>query len=212
MTMDVIRLVGAVTRQISSREYNGRPARFLVASRVYDTDQADLWDALTNIERIPRWFMPITGDLRLGGHYQFEGNAGGDIVACNPPDRFTVTWGMQGQDSWLSIDLTPVASGGTELRLEHIAHVPDDMWQMYGPGAVGVGWDMGLLGMDQYLSGRDDRVTPEAAAEWMVTAEGKDYVHRTSDAWAVAAIADGGDPDVARAAAANTSAFYLGEG
>lgn len=210
MALDVVRQIGATTRAISSRVVAGQLARVITASRVYDTGQADLWDALTNIERIPRWFLPVSGDLRLGGHYQFEGNAGGEIVACDPPEQFKVTWGMHGQVSWLNISLAEQGDGRTMLRLEHIAHVPDEMWNQYGPGAVGVGWDGGLLGLDLYLSG-DSSVTPETAAEWMTGEEGKDFNRQSSEAWAQAAIAAGTDPDVARAAAANTTAFYLGE-
>jgi len=54
MTIDIGRLIGAVHREISAREYEGRPAHVLVATRVYNTTQDDLWDALTNPERIPR--------------------------------------------------------------------------------------------------------------------------------------------------------------
>lgn len=209
--MDVVRQIGAITRAISSREVEGQLARVIVATRVYDTDRAELWDALTNIERIPRWFMPVSGDLHLGGHYQFEGNAGGDIIACEPPERFRVTWGMHGQVSWLTISLAEQADGRTELRLEHIAHVPDEMWNEYGPGAVGVGWDSGLLGLGLYLAGKGE-VTPETAAEWSATGEGRAFFSGSSGAWAAAAIAAGGDPEQANAAAARTTAFYLGEG
>ncbi len=210
MTMDIWRHIGAVTRTISSREVDGQLARVLVASRVYETDRADLWDALTNIERIPRWFLPVAGDLRLGGHYQFEGNAGGEVIACDPPERFTVTWGMQGQVSWVTIALTEQAANRTELRLEHVAHVPDEMWDMYGPGAVGVGWEGGLLGLGLYLAG-DGSLTPETAAEWHTTSDGVDFYSQSSAAWAAASIEAGTEPDQAHAAAARTTAFYQGE-
>ena len=154
----------------------------------------------------------MRGDLCLGGHYQFEGNAGGEIVACEPPEQFKVTWGMHGQFSWLTITLAEQGSDRTLLRLEHVAHVPDDMWSEYGPGAVGVGWDGGLLGLAfLYLSGTGE-VTPETAAEWQVGEEGQRYTRQSSAAWADAAIADGTDPEQAHAAAAKTTAFYLGEG
>ena len=52
MAIDVFRIIGASTRAISSREIDGQLARVLVASRVYDTDQADLWDAMTSIEPV----------------------------------------------------------------------------------------------------------------------------------------------------------------
>ena len=55
------------------------PVRVAVARRTYPTDQADLWDCLTNAERIPRWFLPVSGELVEGGRYQTEGNAGGVI-------------------------------------------------------------------------------------------------------------------------------------
>jgi hypothetical protein len=32
-----------------------------------------------------RRFPPVSGDLRLGGKYQLGGNAGGEILACEPP-------------------------------------------------------------------------------------------------------------------------------
>ena len=56
--------------------------------RSYDADVADVWDACTNPERIPRWFLPISGDLRLGGRFQLEGNAGGEIKECDPPNAW----------------------------------------------------------------------------------------------------------------------------
>jgi hypothetical protein len=29
--------------------------------------------------------MPISGELRVGGSFQLEGNAGGEILTCEPP-------------------------------------------------------------------------------------------------------------------------------
>ena len=80
MHFDVARHVGAVTRKVEAREHDGRPAHAVIATRTYPTDIDDAWDALTSAERIPRWFMPIEGDLRLGGRYQLQGNAG-EMVA-----------------------------------------------------------------------------------------------------------------------------------
>ena len=77
MIVDVPAAIGAVVRAVEDREHEGQPARVVLASRSYDTDIADLWDALTSGDRIPRWFLPISGDLRLGGSYQLQGNAGG---------------------------------------------------------------------------------------------------------------------------------------
>jgi uncharacterized protein YndB with AHSA1/START domain len=209
MNIDVLRYIGAVTREIGSREQEGRPARVLVATCSYDTTMEDLWDAITNADRIPRWFLPVSGDLRLGGSYQLQGNAGGEITACEPPRSFALTWGMHGQVSWVNVQLTQLADGGTSLRLEHIAHVPDDLWNQFGPGAVGVGWDLTLMGLGRLLS-TSASVDPKEAATWPTTPEGKDFVGRSSDAWGQASISSGTDEASARTAAGRTTAFYTG--
>src|ERR671917_317806 len=103
--MDLGRVIGAVTREVADREYEGKPAKVVVAKRTYDTTPGDLWDALTNAERIPRWFLPISGDLRLGGRYQLKGNAGGTIETCDPPRSFSATWEFNGGMSWLTVTL-----------------------------------------------------------------------------------------------------------
>src|SRR5262245_58255057 len=87
MSFDLASHLGARTRVVDHCLHDGKPARMVVATCRYATDADDLWDALTQRERIPRWFMPISGDLRLGGRYQLEGNAGGEITACEPPKR-----------------------------------------------------------------------------------------------------------------------------
>lgn len=207
--MNVANVIGAVTREISSREKDGKPARVLVATRSYDTTIDDLWDALTNPERIPRWFLPISGDLRLGGSYELEGNASGEITGCEPPRHLALTWGLHGQVSWVDLELTQEAGGGTLLRLEHVAHVPDDMWKQFGPGAVGVGWDQALLGLDRHLASGHTLDHHEAHA-WLASEEGKTFVQLSSDAWCRASIADGTDEAEAEAAAAQTTAFYTG--
>src|SRR4051812_25995035 len=78
--------IGAEFRQVVERKHEGGPARVVIAERTYHTTPDDLWDALTSAERIPRWFLPIEGDLKLGGRYQVKGNAGGSITRCDPPE------------------------------------------------------------------------------------------------------------------------------
>src|SRR5690349_16710857 len=64
MEFDIPRQIGAVTRKVETRLHDGQPARVVVATRTYDTTVDDLWDAVTSKERIPRWFLPVSGDLR----------------------------------------------------------------------------------------------------------------------------------------------------
>jgi uncharacterized protein YndB with AHSA1/START domain len=208
--IDVLRYIGLVTREIHTREYEGRPARVLLATCAYDTTIDDVWDAITNSERIRRWFLPISGDLRLGGCYQLQGNASGQITACDPPRMLDLTWEFGGQVSWVQVRLTERSDGGTSLRLEHIAHVPDDLWNQYGPGAVGVGWDLAMLGLGRHLE-TGAAVDPQQAAEWPTTEVGKDFVSRSSDEWSRASIAAGTQEAAAREAAERTTAFYTGQ-
>src|SRR6476661_6556992 len=107
MTLDPVASAGLVTREVRSGTRDGAPTKIAIARRTYATDQADLWDALTNAERIPRWFLPVTGELKVGGRYQLEGNAGGTVERCDEPGSFAVTWEFGGQVSWLQITLVP---------------------------------------------------------------------------------------------------------
>jgi uncharacterized protein YndB with AHSA1/START domain len=210
MKVDPSAYIGAVVRDVSSREYEGRPARVVVATRSYDTTIGDLWDVLTSAERIPRWFLPVSGDLRLGGRYQFEGNAGGEIRRCEPPRLLSLTWEYGGGVSWLTVTLSPDPAGGTRLELEHIAHVGDDLWDRFGPGAVGVGWDLALMGLARFLASGVAADRSEAAA-WSASAEGKDFMRRSSQEWGKSSIKAGTPDSAATAAAARTTAFYCGE-
>jgi uncharacterized protein YndB with AHSA1/START domain len=205
MDIDIVRLVGAVDREVVSREHDGKPAHAVIATRTYDTTIDDLWDALTNAERIPRWFLPVSGDLRLGGRYQLEGNAGGEVTACDPPKHLAVTWEFGGDVSWLDVRLTEDGDG-TRLRLEHLAH-EGPHWGDFGPGAVGIGWDLALVGLDLHVPGGAtvDRVEAEA---WTGSPDGVDFMTRSNEAWCLAEIAAGTPEDVARAAAARTIAAY----
>ena len=85
MTYDFEKHLGQVERSVSSLERGGKPARAVTLTRTYDTTVDDLWDAVTSPERLPRWFAPVGGDLKLGGRYKVHGNAGGEVTACEPP-------------------------------------------------------------------------------------------------------------------------------
>ncbi|WP_433124311.1 SRPBCC family protein [Micromonospora sp. CA-240977] len=207
---DATEQINAVRRTVGSRTLEAGEARVTTISQTYQATAEDLWDACTNAERIPRWFLPISGDLRLHGKYELQGNAHGVIESCEPPHRFTATWEMGGEVSWIEVRITPVDDERARLDLDHIAHVDQDRWAQFGPGAVGVGWDLGLLGLASHLAGDGSGVTPEQAAEWTASAEGRRAMELSSRLWCAASIAAGTDPDEANAAAARTTAFYTG--
>ncbi|QCB94951.1 SRPBCC family protein [Cellulomonas shaoxiangyii] len=209
MTIDALEQVGLVTRVVRTGERDGRPTKIAEARRVYRAEVDDVWDAVTSPERLPRWFMPVSGDLRVGGRYQLEGNAGGTVEACDRPDRLAVTWEYGGDVGWVEVHLAP-AEGGTELRLLHEAHVDPAFWEQFGPGAVGVGWDLALWGLVLHLA-TGEAVDPAAAEAWTVGPEGQAVVTSAATGWAAAAVGDGEDPDAAQRAGARTIAFYTGQ-
>jgi uncharacterized protein YndB with AHSA1/START domain len=206
---DPVATAGLVAREVRTGSRDGATTRIVVARRTYPTDQADLWAALTDPERIPRWFLPVEGDLSPGGRYQVVGNAGGTVERCEAPTSYAVTWEMGEVVSWLSVTLTQ-DHAGTALELVHEAPVDPDMWAQFGPGAVGVGWDGALMGLGLHIeSGESAGVD---AATFHETEEGRAFYRATADAWAEAAIADGDAPDAARAAGEATYGFYTGTG
>ena len=215
--VDVQNQLDAVSCEIASEDIDGYPARVQTLAQTYPSPIDDVWDAVTSVARIARWFQPITGDLRLGGRYQIEGNAGGEIQECAPPAdgsaRFKATWEYGGGVTWLTVRLTAEGDGATRFELEHVARtddVPAEFWDVYGPGATGVGWDGGLLGLGLHLTGGDGP-SPEEAEAWAFTDEGRAFYRGAADAWGTAHAADGADPAVAARAADNTYAFYTGQ-
>lgn len=203
---------GTEFRRVENREHLGKPALVGVAIRVYDTTVEDLWDAITTPERLARWFLPVEGDLKLGGRYQLKGNAGGTITRCDPPKALDVTWEFMGGTSWVNVRLSPEGNKA-RLTLEHIAHVDGigkEHLEKYGPGATGIGWDLGLLGLKRHLENPEQALDPAAFEAWTLSSEGKEFVRKCGEGWAEAYIASGADPETARAQAARTIAFYTG--
>ncbi|QYU69644.1 SRPBCC family protein [Leptolyngbya sp. 15MV] len=203
---------GLVNREVRSIEWEGKPARAVIAARSYSTGQADLWDAITDPVRLKRWFLPVSGDLREGGRYFLEGNAEGTINRCEAPRLLAVTWEFGGEIGWVNVTLESEGDHATRLILEHIGHENAafmEFWDQFGPGAVGVGWDLGLYGLAEHL--RTGEGKPEQGEEeWLKSDEGRALVESSSDAWLHAAVAFGTDEVLAREAAARTTAFYTG--
>jgi len=210
--IDIAREIQAVQRSVGTAQLGAGEAHVVRLQRTYDSPIEDVWEALTTPERISRWFLPISGDYRVGGRYQLEGNAGGEILDCDRPHRIRVSWVMgemadAGPASEVELRLTPAGAGSTTVVLEHIAVVPDEFWDQFGPGAVGVGWEGGVLGLSLHLHGGsiDDPIA------WQLSDDGREFFALSSVAWGVANEAAGADPADAAKAVANTTAFYAPE-
>ena len=192
MIIDIAKQIGAISREVSRQHTESGETVAVTLQRRYPADQADVWQAITDPDRVRRWFLPLTGDLREGGSFQLEGHAGGDIVTCEPPRHLMVTFG--GETSIVDV----ILSGDGQQTLLRLTHsVPIEL-AVSGAGAlyVGPGWDGALLGIALYLSGEvsDDPVAAANSSEmqdfnlssikeWVATIE----VSGTADADAIAA-------------------------
>ena len=149
MIIDIAEQIGATSREVSRQHTESGETVAVTLQRRYLADPADVWEAITDPERVRRWFMPLTGDLREGGNLQLEGNASGDILKCEPPRHLMVTFG--GASSIVDVQLSG-ESQQTLLKLTHSVPI-----ELAGSGAgalyVGPGWDGALMGIAVYLAG-----------------------------------------------------------
>jgi uncharacterized protein YndB with AHSA1/START domain len=175
----------ATHREVGSRRIAAGEASTALMRRRYDVPIEDVWDACTDPERISRWFIKPTGDLRAGGTYQLEGNASGEILRCEPPRLLTVTWSYPGRPvDELELRLSLGEDGETVLELEHasVAEVFITNDPQTGTWGIGPGWEAPLDYLEKYLRGE----LPDApAAEWWdPTPEDAELANRRGHAWA----------------------------
>lgn len=130
-------------------------------TRTYDADADDVWHALTDPERLARWFSPVSGELRVGGTFQVEGNASGEILRCDRPTWLSVTFGAPES----IVDLRLAEDGGrTTVELAHAFPFETSAAEALYPGP---GWDGAFLGLGIFLRGgavgdpREAANTPE---------------------------------------------------
>lgn len=157
MTPDT--LLGTVTRAGDHAE-----ATF---DRVYDTDAADLWAAVTDPERLVRWFAPVDGDLREGGRFtiHFDDNAvpGCRVTSCETPNAYAWEWPHATHTSLIAVAVEPVA-GGARLRLTHTRLVASSA------AGYAAGWDVYLRRLVEEIAGGEVRDT--WAEDWSRAHEG----------------------------------------
>lgn len=171
-----------VHREVEAEDTDAGRSRSVLLRRSLAAPVDDVWDAVTNPVRLKRWFYPITGDLRAGGKYQLEGNAGGEIRRCDQPNLLAVTWEYDGGGSSdLEVRLSAEGEGATLAEIRHTAVLPfdDDFW-IANLGQFAPGWDHGLSRLDSYLNGElaeydsPNELSPEAQQFWELA--GKEWV------------------------------------
>jgi uncharacterized protein YndB with AHSA1/START domain len=207
---DVLDELAAVHRAMGNSSVPAGEAYTVELRRRYDAEIDDVWDAITNPERLRRWLKPVTGDLRLGGKFELDGGEHGDILRCEPPRLLKVSWlyGLDA-DAWpgtseVEVRLVPGPAGDTELELIHAAFIGEPSFPTYGPGAGGVGWDLALLTLARLLA--DGEIADHE--EFEKSPEGREFSRRSAAAWGQAHLAAGGEPEHVAAAVEATTKFY----
>ncbi|MGW8815011.1 SRPBCC domain-containing protein [Gordonia terrae] len=207
---DVLDELAAARREMGASKLPAGDAYTIELRRRYRAHIDDVWDAITNPERLARWLKPVTGDLRLGGKYELEGGEHGEILACEPPRLLTVSWLFGPEaDAWpgtseVRVRLTPGPTDDTEFELVHAAFVGEPLFPTYGPGAGGVGWDLLLLALSRLLGGGE--TADHDALE--KSPEVREFIRRSAAAWGEAHLATGAEPSQVAAAVEATTAFY----
>ena len=152
--------------------------------REYDATVEDVWDAMTDPDRLRRWFLPVTGDLRVGGRFQTEGNAGGEILACDAPRLLRVTFGDAS-----SIVEVRITAGGAERAALELEHSVPLALAGSGAGALfaGPGWDPALVNLALHLA--DPAAETPGVADG--SPEGLELARLSIDGWVSAIEASG---------------------
>jgi uncharacterized protein YndB with AHSA1/START domain len=116
-----------------------------------DTGIDDLWEALTDPDRLAHWYGEVEGELAQGAEFRVRialaGERTGKVDACEPPQRLLVTMrdpnpqpgqpeqtviearlsaeGAQTRLVWeergMPVDLLPAYGAGIQIHFEHLA-------------------------------------------------------------------------------------------
>ncbi len=134
----------------------------ITLARRYRAPLADVWSALTNPDRIARWYGTITGPVPRGVGDPFQVDIGGGLVRrarlehCEAPVALAYTWWSGDDDPGLvQIRLDAVGEDETRLSVQHDRLRPHRVIQYGG------GWEQNLVALAG-LIGTD--AEPEAAA------------------------------------------------
>jgi uncharacterized protein YndB with AHSA1/START domain len=130
----------------------------------YDTGVDDLWSALTDPDRLARWYGQVEGDLRPGGEFRLyiesdDVDCTGRVEACEPPRRLLVAT-RETDESYQQgqgvppyderIEATLAADGDQTILVIEIQGPPLDKIAFYG-----VGWQIHAENLAGYLAGRE---------------------------------------------------------
>ena len=118
--------------------------------RRIDASALDVWDTLTNPERIARWMQTesMIMEPRAGGavHYRWGGSdeCHGTVSIFDPPHTLEYSWNEGENESIVRFDIIPLEEG-VKLTLEH------RMLRVGDLKGIGPGWHTHLDYLDAVL-------------------------------------------------------------
>ena len=129
----------------------------------YDTDIDDLWSAITDPDRLARWFGGVDGELSQRGEFRVHiadaGDRTGQVEACEPPQRLVVTTREtdesyrrgQGVPPFDAVwDITLTADGDRTILVIEVKGMPLEKIAFFGAG-----WQIHAENLAAYLAGRE---------------------------------------------------------
>lgn len=234
-------IVDAVSRSVEVERGDGTVALTARLRTTLGGAPSELWPELTEADRLAQWYGPVeidpaqsdptesdpterdltgsesaaaTPETDGAGARTFRtvGGAHGRVLALAPPHQLDLTWEYADNVDRLEIRLDPEEDGTSRLTLQQIARLPEATFDAFGPGAVGIGWDIAILGFVARTGAwRELRLdVPVASPAWLASPEGADIVRAWSIRWAAASVAAGTDEDAARRAENETTRAYGG--
>jgi uncharacterized protein YndB with AHSA1/START domain len=136
----------------------------------YATSVDDLWEAITDHDRVARWLGRLT-PLQRDDHLVLDLKGAEviiDVRQCDPPHRLVVGWTWLGQPTaGVSASLRPINDAETELILQH------DTVAAGFVGGYGGGWECCLLDLGLSLGDRSLDASmisdhePQAQQRWL---------------------------------------------
>src|SRR5262245_57964662 len=120
-----------------------------------DTGIDELWAALTDPQRLARWYGEVEGELRVGGRFSARVHASGwdgtgRVEECEPPRRFLVVSRDPDEPNEDSTEVTLTGEGGqTKLLVEQRGLPLDLIW------AYGAGLQIHVEDLAAYIGGRE---------------------------------------------------------
>jgi len=121
----------------------------------FDTGIDELWAALTDTQRLARWYGEIEGELRVGGEFRAHLHASGwegtgRVEECEPPRRFLVVSKASEEPDEDSTEVTLTGdSDQTTLVVEQRGSPLDLLW------AYGAGLQIHVEDLAAYITGRE---------------------------------------------------------